>query len=184
MQWTMQWPDSLGTPPLEEEFRWENGHLYRKRGVHKEVNVGRPIDVIQMYARKMANEDTPMWTNPEDFIPYDDMEDFVLTVRRAGEEGSFFKIPSSLTYQQALATALCTLPAGCSVLIRNEMPAPDWALKDPKEVHSGSQLTEAVASTKGGQQAGQAGPLNWWETGNWWKAGTWAGRSNTWLKEA
>ena len=149
MQFKLKWAESFGAVPTNE-LHWHAGHLIRKRQKNNEINCSRPIDVVQQYADQWFCEDIPMWTNPEDFVPYQGTEDFVSTLRRAGEEGSFFKLPSSVSYQKALATALSTLPTGCSVLIRNEMPPPAWALKDPQEGHSGSRSTEAVTGGKTG----------------------------------
>ena len=127
VSYALQWPDSLGSFP-EEEFYWTSGHLYRKRGSFKEVNVLRPVDEVQEYANNWTTaklEELPKWTDPADFVPYFGMEDYVSTIRRAGEEGSFFRMNSSLSYQKTLAVALCTLPPGCSILIRNEMKPPE-----------------------------------------------------------
>jgi hypothetical protein len=38
----------------------------------------------------------PQPANPEDFIPYSSMEDYIGTLRRAGEEGSFFRLSTAL----------------------------------------------------------------------------------------
>ena len=46
-------------------------------------------------------------------MPYRNTMDVLWTMHKASEEGNFFRMSNSLSYNKALATALNALPPGC-----------------------------------------------------------------------
>ena len=52
---------------------------------------------------------------PENCVPYRSAMDYLWTMRQASQEGNFFKMSNSLSYNTALATALNALPPGCAL---------------------------------------------------------------------
>ena len=73
------------------------------------------MDEVQIYAWQWPEEEVSRWTKPEDFVSYRSAIHFLWTMRKASEEGNFFKMSSSLSYNEALATALNALPPGCAM---------------------------------------------------------------------
>jgi len=188
------WPEALGPMPISE-FYVQDNKIWRdpKLGYKsKEVNGNLSITDVQEYARKHPPHKRMPHGQPENFVPYSSVMDFVWTMRKASEEGSAFEWPSeSITCSKAIATAIHHLPPGCAVSIKNAKKLPDWAVKkrSAKEAKSKRESHQTEPQDKGGKgwwtsEWWWKGPRAWWDSAKgWWGAeggaGTAAASSST-----
>ena len=78
--------------------------------------------------------------NPEFDVPYESVEDYILTLRTCcRKESSHFAWPvEGLSFQKAFTVALHHLPPGCMISIKNSHPLPDKLFKRRAELREGS----------------------------------------------
>ena len=154
-------PVSEATPaqPLDTDIWWSHrGRTYvttKKVPGGKEVNGALCVEDVQEYVQGL--DATARWNEPSDEVPFESVEDFILTMKMITSEGNkHFRWPSErISLQKTLSVALHHMPPGTYIPIRSALPIPDLFLAEPRGAGGSraadpGQAADPSTTTEGG----------------------------------
>ena len=125
------------TPPVaattvSDEY-YHNGKTYRRKRPGSNINASWSLEEIQSYVAGIRN--TVESYNPSRDVLFDSIEDYVCTMRNASStvQSKFVWPCFAISFQQAIAASLATMPPGCCLVIANGLDIPQHLLTRRKE---------------------------------------------------